>query len=94
MNLDKMSLRELTDLNTRIAQAIHDRKKDEKRIAKIEVMEIAARHGLSLRDLMGVPLQRKKRVPSRTNGVLHRNPADPTQTWSGRGRPPKWFKRP
>ncbi|MEW5705109.1 MAG: hypothetical protein AB1781_11085 [Pseudomonadota bacterium] len=75
MNLHKMTLKELGDLNTRIAQAIHDRKIDEKRIAKIKVMEIAAHHGLSLSDLTlfertYISYWRQQRMPLRDIALM------------------------
>lgn len=82
MNLDKMSLRELNDLNTRVAQAIYEKEVEAKRAARVEVLSIIARPGLSIDDLKlkRVPKHRLMQKPKRTNGVLHRNPADPTQT--------------
>ena len=47
---------------------------------------LAAESGLDLADVIST----KARKPAK-NGVVHRNPADPTQTWSGRGRRPKWM---
>ena len=95
MNLDTMSLKELGDLNTRIAQAIWKRKKEAKETTKLEVLKIINRAGFTLSDVLpDLVRTRKRRVKRASNGVLHRNPADPAQTWNGRGRPPKWYKKP
>ena len=41
---------------------------------------------LSLSDLVETGAVRKKAK----GPVKYRNPAEPTQTWTGRGRPPEW----
>ena len=51
------------------------------------VQKIARKHGLTVSEVLG------KKRKSRTSPVpaKYRNPNDPSQTWSGRGRRPAWF---
>ncbi len=86
-NLNSLSLKELKELQTQVAKAIstfEDRKKKE---ALAELEEKARELGFSLAELTGVSPSRK-RSPSTAK---YANPADPTDTWSGRGRKPRWF---
>ncbi|MGL5009886.1 MAG: H-NS family nucleoid-associated regulatory protein [Paracoccaceae bacterium] len=88
IDLNDMSLKELKDLQSRVNKAIstfEDRKKKE---ALAEIEEIARAKGFSLSELtgMGGP---KKRAPATAK---YANPADPSDTWSGRGRKPRWFE--
>lgn len=95
MNLDTMSLNELGDLNSRIAQAIWKRKQEAKEATRLDVLKIINRAGFTLSDVLpDLVRTSKRRVKRAGNGTLHCNPADPSQTWNGRGRPPKWFKKP
>jgi DNA-binding protein H-NS len=51
--------------------------------------------GRMVREKSGVAAKRPSAKRSSQKGVKvepkYRNPADPTQTWAGRGMPPKWL---
>jgi DNA-binding protein H-NS len=91
INLDVLSLRELKDLQGRVARAIasyEDRKKKE----ALAELEIKAREmGYSLAELLALqgvgkpPRKRALAVPK------YANPANAADTWTGRGRKPRWF---
>lgn len=87
MDLNALSLRELKDLQNQIAKAIagyEDRKKKE---ALAELEERAREMGFTLAELTGVQVTRKRAPAS----AKYANPANPSDTWSGRGRKPRWF---
>jgi DNA-binding protein H-NS len=87
MKLHEMSLKELKDLHSQVAKAISefgDRKKKEA-IAALE--EKAREMGFSWAELTGTSVPRK-RSPA---VAKYANPADSSDTWSGRGRKPRWF---
>lgn len=87
VDLDKMSMEELKSLKKDVDKAIAgyvSRKREE---ALKEVQAVAKKHGLSVDDLMGAKGKRKSKAPAR-----FRNPDDASQTWSGRGRQPAWYK--
>jgi DNA-binding protein H-NS len=86
-NLNAMSLKELKELQSQVAKAIaefNDRKKKEA-IAALE--EKAREMGFSWAELTGTSVPRK-RSPA---VAKYANPADSSDTWSGRGRKPRWF---
>lgn len=90
MNIDlhSLSLKELKDLQSRVVKAIagfEDRKKNE---ARAELEAHARELGFSLSDLtVANPVSRK-----RTSAApKYANPANPADTWTGRGRKPRWF---
>lgn len=88
INLDTMSLKELKEFQSQVAKAIasfEDRKKKE---ALAELEEKAREMGFSLAELTGGAVKTRKRSPAVPK---YANPADPTDTWSGRGRKPRWF---
>ena len=87
-DLHNLSLKDLKDLQSRVAKAIsgyEDRKRKE---ALAELEEIARAKGFTLSELTGGQNTRK-RAPAVPK---YANPADRSGTWSGRGRKPRWFE--
>lgn len=87
VDLNTLSLKELKELQSQVAKTIagfEDRKKKE---AIAELEERARTLGFSLAELTGTVVARK-RAPATAK---YANPANPTDTWSGRGRKPRWF---
>ena len=86
--LDKMSLAELKAIAPMIPLKIAEREKAEKDAVKAELAELAKSKGFDMADLFGdAPKAAKERKPV---APKYRNPADASQTWTGRGRKPKW----
>lgn len=87
IDLDKMSLKELRDLRSRLDRAISSYE-DRKRREALSAIEDAAReHGFNLAELTGGKPRRIGTVPPK-----YANPDDPTMTWTGRGRKPRWVQ--
>lgn len=88
--LDKASLAELKDLRTRVEQAIAERQISERASLREKMMAMATEAGFSIDELVGGKPAGKAgtRAPV---AIKYRNPKDPTQTWTGRGRPPLWM---
>lgn len=88
-NLDKLSLKELKKLERDIAAVIDGFDARRKAAAILELEAHARRLGFSLAELTGATaIIKGKRAPAKAK---YFNPADPTETWSGRGRKPAWF---
>ncbi|MGO4855043.1 H-NS histone family protein [Phaeovulum sp. W22_SRMD_FR3] len=88
LDLDQLSLKELSDLQSRVERAIasfEDRRKQE---ALMELDAAAQRMGFSLADLTGLNIV-KKRKPAAAKYI---NPENADQTWTGRGRKPGWVQ--
>lgn len=86
IDLDKLALKDLRELRARVDKAIasfDDRRRKEV-VDKIE--ELAREHGFALNDLAD-SLTSRKRSPV---AAKYANPADSSQTWTGRGRKPRW----
>ncbi len=88
--LDKMSYAELRELRDRVDEAMIAAQAAEKKALREELEALANRRGLSLEEVLGTvrPAAKGKggKVP-----VKYRNPKDPSQTWTGRGRQPTWL---
>lgn len=90
LNLNSLSLKELRDLQSNVAKAIASYEERKKKEALAELEEKARALGYSLAELTGAqPPAARKRSPSVPK---YANPADPSDTWSGRGRKPRWFE--
>ena len=97
---ENMSRKELMELRTSIDRAIAAVGDRDRRNA-LKAAEAAAReHGFTLDELMslmGSPRGRRRnaaeaveRSPGPAGEPRFRNPDNPDQTWSGRGRRPRW----
>lgn len=91
-NIDISSL-SIKELNELIGQAqAHIAKKEKALVveAKAKLAAVAQEYGLSLDAIMSAPSKgrgsRGKAEPK------YRNPANPSQTWAGRGRKPTWLE--
>lgn len=87
LDVNTLSLKELKDLQSQVAKAISGYEDRKKREALAELEEKAKAMGFSLAELTGVTATRK-RSPS---VAKYANPANAADTWSGRGRKPRWF---
>ena len=88
VDLEKLSLKELKDLQEQVAVAIFDFEKRRKSEALAELKALAQSKGFSLDELLDDTKGKKKRAPV---SPKYADPANPANTWSGRGRKPKWM---
>ena len=86
-DLNSMSLKELKELQGQVAKAIASFEDRKKKQALAELEEKAREMGFSLAELTGTAAPRKRAPAS----AKYANPANKADTWSGRGRKPRWF---
>lgn len=86
IDLENMSLADLKALKKRVDSAIEDFAEREKRQKLAEIEAFAKERGLSLADLASLG-GKKTRKPA---AAKYANPANPSETWTGRGRRPRW----
>ncbi|MHA7887155.1 MULTISPECIES: H-NS histone family protein [Roseicyclus] len=87
--IENMNLEELQAHQKEVEAALKGYEKKRKTEALAAVRETARQHGFTLEDLLGT----KGPAKSGAKGVAkYANPADPSQTWTGRGRQPNWVK--
>jgi DNA-binding protein H-NS len=92
--LNTLSLKELVELQSDVATAIVERKAADKTALQQKMAEMAAASGFTLGELLdGGKAKRGARAGSGgTAPVKYRNPENPSETWSGRGRMATWLK--
>jgi DNA-binding protein H-NS len=87
INVDKLQLKELLDLEARVKKAIVTAREREKTEVLQEMRALAQKRGLSIADVFGGARGSKGSKVA----VKFRNPDNPDDTWTGRGRQPKWL---
>ena len=93
MDLSKLNLAELKDLQVQVGVEMKNREKSDMEKARADINAIAQSLGLSLKDLLGTSESKGKvRKVTGKIAVQYRNPQDATQEWTGRGRQPGWVK--
>ena len=85
VNVDRMTFKELLDLEAKLQKAIALARERERANVKREMTALAEKHGFTLRELLDGRVKGKSVAPK------YANPDDPSQTWAGRGRKPLWL---
>jgi DNA-binding protein H-NS len=83
---DKMSFVELTALRHRIDRLIAEKQERARTELREEMSSLAKEHGISLEELFGRGGGGKGSV-----AVKFCDPKNPANTWTGRGRMPRWM---
>jgi DNA-binding protein H-NS len=81
-----MSLKELNALHAKIQAAIAEKRVSERRQVRSKMEELARASGFSVAELFGGRAGKGSKIAPK-----YCNPKDPSQTWTGRGRRPKWM---
>jgi DNA-binding protein H-NS len=89
-DLSKYNLSELKGLQHNIEREIKNRQQDEVKKAREQILSIAQSVGLPIEQLVANATRKSKAEKGSTVRAQYRNPADSEQTWTGRGRQPRW----
>ena len=88
VNVDRMSLKELLELEAKLDKAIATARERERSEVKQKIEAIIQNAGFSMSELFG---GRSSPIKGRTVPAKYVNPANPAETWTGRGRKPRWL---
>lgn len=84
--LEKMSIKELKELRNKIDKVMRSKHDKERADLRNRVKQLAENAGFSISDLFGGKGGKRGPVSAK-----FAHPDDPSLTWSGRGRMPKWL---
>ena len=73
-------------LQERVQASISAKRIENAAATKEQLRAMAEKAGFDVNELFG-----KRRGKRGSAGVKYRNPKDPSQTWTGRGRKPNWI---
>jgi DNA-binding protein H-NS len=85
-SLDRMSYAELAELRTKVDRMMVDRQNSERVALRQKLADMAKEHGLTLDEVLGKGRKGKGSVAPK-----YRDPKNPENTWTGRGRMPLWM---
>lgn len=91
IELSNYNLAELKGLHFEIEKEIKGRQQEELKKAREQILAIAQDLGVSVEDLVGGASGKSKGGTGTKVRPQYKNPADSAQTWSGRGRQPRWM---
>jgi DNA-binding protein H-NS len=89
----KMSLEELIETRNLIIELIGEKQAATHETLKQEMQVKAAALGIDVLTLSGVGRAARKADGKSAVAAKYRNSRDPSETWAGRGRQPKWLVR-
>ncbi len=86
ITLAEFSTEDISELEKQLSAEKKKRERDRIKLARAAAIEAIKPYGVTLNDLLGKGAgnNRGKVAP------IYRNPKHPNQTWSNRGRQPKW----
>lgn len=87
-------LKDLITLHDKLTHAIERKKASDKIDLAKQLHQLAAESGFTLADLAAMPIKTKKagKAPKVKGEPKFQNPDNRTQTWTGKGKQPDWFK--
>jgi DNA-binding protein H-NS len=90
IDLSNCSLNDLKRLEYDVEKEITARRQEELGKARRQIISMAQALSLSVEELFDAIGNKTKDREAGTLQARYRNPADSQQTWTGRGRQPKW----
>ena len=85
-DLDKMSAEELTEMERQIQRLKVEKHNEERVELRQKLTDEAKKHGYSIQELFG-----KGRKGRGSVAIKYRDPKNGANTWTGRGRMPRWM---
>ena len=92
MQLDHLSLNELQVLRLEVDQEIESRRVQVRKEGLEKIKSIAAEYGLSTDELKTLTALNKTAAKRGVVPPKYRDPNNAANTWTGRGRKPKWVE--
>ncbi|MDR3389297.1 MAG: H-NS histone family protein [Rudaea sp.] len=88
IDIKNLNLNQLDDLIQRAQSRKQELGKERASKVRAKLATLAKAEGFAIEELFGGGRGKKTRRPAKPK---FRNPADHSQTWSGRGKRPRWF---
>ena len=88
-DLTHLSETELRDLANRIESELEKRASQKKKVVLDQIKELAQSIGLTVDQIVAAERKGIKKTKTAA-ATVYVNPDNPKQTWSGKGRRPKW----
>ena len=90
IDLSGYKVSELKGLQLDIEQEIKTRQQGDREKARQQILAIAEEAGMPVEELLASSMKKSSKGKGQKVEPKYQNPDDQTQTWSGRGRQPRW----
>jgi DNA-binding protein H-NS len=90
VDLSAYSIGELSKLVERAKKEIAHKEQIQVQEVRNQIQKLASGLNMTVEQLLQLDTKKKKVV--RLGKIKYRNPADPSQTWTGRGKQPNWLR--
>jgi len=91
IDLSSYNLSALRDLQQHVEKEIKNRQQGDLAKARQQILAIAQEAGVSVQELLAGGSKGSNKGKGQKVEAQYQNPADAAQTWTGRGRQPKWI---
>ena len=91
VDIKNLNHSQLNDLISKAQQRQNELRKEKVVKLREKIHALIKAEGYAFEDIFGPGRAGKTRRSGGTVAPKYRNPADPEQTWSGRGKRPRWF---
>ena len=92
VDLKSMSRKELEKLRKDVDAALQKVEARELKMAHDAAVKAVADYGFSLSDVTNMAGASRRGSAKSVSAPKYRNPTDASQTWTGKGRQPDWYK--
>lgn len=87
--IEASSIEDLKELITKAEDAIEQKKASEITTLREQMFEKAKLYNMTPEEVLSFSIRKRRSVGT----PKYRNPANPEQTWTGRGKKPGWLKQ-
>jgi len=91
IDVSNLSVSQLEELAVQVQKEIKRKKTQAKKSLIADMEKLAREAGVSLSELFALTTDKKSVKTKSVVAAKYRNPADFSQTWTGRGRQPLWL---
>jgi DNA-binding protein H-NS len=91
IDLGPYSIEQLNALIERTKKEIAYKERIRVQEVRNQIHKLASDLNMTVEDLLKLDLKKKKSAKP-VGKIKYRNPANPSQTWTGRGKQPNWLK--
>lgn len=91
VNVEKLSLKDLNDLEAKVAKAKANARSRAKGEIKAKIDALLASSGFTIADLYPAARVGRGRAAGGNKAAKYINPDNRSETWTGRGRKPNWL---
>lgn len=91
IDLSSYNVSELKGLQHDIEKEIKSRQQGDLAQARQQILAIAQKAGISVEELLATGTKKPNKGIGKKVEAQYQNPSDKAQTWTGRGRQPRWI---